>query len=126
MRKRYDERIAVDHLFVIGCRNATACGTHKLHLGASRALGQPDVTHGGKFELSHHDFLSFPKIQRAGYAVDARRGAGHDGNFIRAGVDESGKGGSGLFISIHPRLPRRSLPVPGRDVFLQAGLHGIR
>jgi len=61
---------------------------YKVHLGATHTLREPDMTHGGKLELTHYDFLPFPKIQRAGNAVDARRGAGHDGDLIRAGVDE--------------------------------------
>ena len=123
-RERHNERIAVYYLFVIGHRNVVAFCTHKLHLGASYALREPDMTHGGKFELPHYDFLSFPEIQRAGDAVDARRGAGHDGNLFRAGVDELSKGSSRLLIPVHPRLPRRTLLVPTGDVVLQAGLHG--
>jgi len=92
--ERHDERIAVYHLFVIHCWNAIAFCLYKVHLGATHTLREPDMTHGGKLELTHYDFLPFPKIQRAGNAVDARRGAGHDGDLIRAGVDELSKGGS--------------------------------
>src|SRR4029077_12451911 len=58
-RERHDKRIAVDHLLVIVRWNAVIFRTHKFHLGASRALSQPDVTHGRKFELPHYDFLPF-------------------------------------------------------------------
>ena len=59
MRERHDERIAVDHLFVIDGRNAIAFRTHKLHIGAAGALCEPDMAHGWKLELAHHHFVAF-------------------------------------------------------------------
>ena len=119
MRERHNERIPVDHFFVIGGRNAVALCGHKMHLGTSNTLPQPDMAHRRKLELAHHDF------QRAGDSIDAGRHAGHNGNFSWAGVDELCKGGSRCLILVYPKLPRRALLVPGRHEILQTGLHRI-
>jgi hypothetical protein len=123
--ERHNACIAVYHLFVIDSRKAVAFGTHKLHLGPSNTLREPNMTHRGKLELTHYDFLPFLEIQRACDAIDARRGAGHDGDFIRASIYELRKGGSRFLIPVHPRLPWRALLVPTRNVVRQARLHGI-
>src|SRR5258708_23422097 len=84
------------------------------------------MAHSGKLELTHYDFLPFPEIQRAGYAIDAGGSAGYDGHLIRTGVDEFCKGRSRCLVLLHPQLPRRALLVPTRNVIFKSGLHGIR
>ena len=102
VREWHHECVAVNHLFITGSENAVALCAHKLHVSAACALREPDMSHGRKLELAHHDFLPLAEIQRAGNAVNARRGAGYDGNFIRAGIDELRKSGPGRFIPFHP------------------------
>ena len=72
VREGHDERVAVDELFVICCRNRIAFCFRELHVGASNSLREPDVPHGGKLKLAHNDFVSLTEIQCAGDAVDAR------------------------------------------------------
>src|SRR5579864_4286717 len=79
VRERYHAGIVIHDLFVTRRPNAVPFCSHESHVSAPSTLPKPDVTHGGKLEFAHHDFLSLLEIQRACDAIDARRHAGHDG-----------------------------------------------
>jgi hypothetical protein len=106
MGKRHDERLAVDYLFIMRDGDAIAFSAHKPHIRSPHALSQPDVTHGGKLEFSHHNFRSFAEIQSAGNTIDACRNAGHDSNFVGTSVNEARECGTCGFVVFNPALPR--------------------
>ena len=105
VRKGHDQRLVVNCFFIMSDGDRVAFSAYKPHVGSPDTLPQPDVTHGRELELAHHDFWTFAEIQSAGDAVNARRNAGDNGNFVGAGIDELRECGTRGFIVFNPTLP---------------------
>src|SRR5579864_7321347 len=123
--ERHDASVAIDHCLVVRSRNTVAFGLDELHIGTATALSEPDMAHRGEFKLPHDDFPPFAKTQGACDAVDPRRYAGHDSNFIRGATDEIRKSRTCRLILLHPHIPRRAPLMPTCNVVLQTAFHSV-
>ena len=103
--QRYDARPLVDGPLVRFRRHRVVHTGQKLNLCAPRPLRQPDVSHGRKLVFAHDHSIAAVEAQRVSNGIDSRRRAGHDGDFVPIGVDESRERGAQRLVNARPFGP---------------------